>query len=123
MKRTILTIFVLVLTTQLGAKEPLERSYSICLDQAGPINNSIVFGCSSQVEEDASEQIAELLLNLKAVLEETDLETLSQGQQAWEIYVKQQCNLEGRYVGSPMHAYCPMTKAIDRVNELKLLLE
>ena len=99
------------------------RSYSICLDQAGPINNSVVFGCSSQVEEDASEQIAELLLDLKAVLEETDLETLSQGQQAWEIYVKKQCNLQGRYVGSPMHAYCPMTKAIDRVNELKLLLE
>ena len=43
MKRTILTIFVLVLATQLGAKEPLERSYSICLDQLGPINNSVVF--------------------------------------------------------------------------------
>ena len=58
-----------------------------------------------------------------AILEETDLETLSQGQQAWEIYVKHQCNLQGRYVGSPMYAYCPMTKAIDRVNELKLLME
>ena len=58
MKRTILTIFVLVLATQLGAKEPLERSYSICLDQAGPINNSVVFGCSSQVEEDASDKLS-----------------------------------------------------------------
>jgi hypothetical protein len=39
--------------------------YSDCLDESGPIDNSAVFGCARQIENQALEQIGQLLLDLK----------------------------------------------------------
>ena len=39
--------------------------YSDCLDESGPMDNSAVFGCARQIENQALEQIGQLLLDLK----------------------------------------------------------
>ena len=39
--------------------------YSDCMDESGLIDNSAVFGCARQIENQALEQIGQLLLDLK----------------------------------------------------------
>ena len=51
-----------------------------------------------------------------------DIEFLLEAQELWAAYVQRQCELQGKYVGSPMVSYCPMLKWIERNEELDLLL-
>lgn len=51
-----------------------------------------------------------------------DIEVLLEAQELWAAYVQRQCDLQGKYVGSPMVSYCPMLKWIERNEKLDLLL-
>ena len=42
--------FLLTFAAQAGADEAPVDLYDDCLDKSGPINNSVVLGCSRQVE-------------------------------------------------------------------------
>lgn len=52
-----------------------------------------------------------------------DAEQLEATQKAWLIYRNGQCDLQGKHVGSPMSYTCPMELNIQRLEELKFLLE
>ena len=52
-----------------------------------------------------------------------DAEQLETAQKAWLIYRNGQCDLQGKHVGSPMYYTCPMQLNIQRVEELRFLLE
>ncbi len=121
--RATLIALMLILASQASAEDQYMDLYSDCLDKSGPTNNSGVFGCARETEENALEQIDLLLLDLKeALYDDYERNILMQGQQAWENYIQIQCKLEGTAIGSPMYAYCPMEKAIDRVKQLQRLL-
>ena len=51
-----------------------------------------------------------------------DIDALLETQELWAEYVPRQCELQAKYVGSPMISHCPMLKWIERNEELDLLL-
>ena len=96
--------------------------YSSCADANGPLNNSVVYLCADKVIEIAQRDAEEKISSLRRTNLKQDIEVLLEAQDLWAAYVQRQCELQGKYVGSPMVSYCPMLKWIERNEELDLLL-
>ena len=96
--------------------------YNSCAEANGPINNSVVYLCADKVTEIAQRDVKEKISSLMRTDLEKDKEILLEAQELWAEYVQKQCELQAKYVGSPMISYCPMLKWIERNKELDLLL-
>uniref|UniRef100_A4XU82 Lysozyme inhibitor LprI-like N-terminal domain-containing protein n=1 Tax=Ectopseudomonas mendocina (strain ymp) TaxID=399739 RepID=A4XU82_ECTM1 len=103
-----------------------DMQYQACLDASGAINNASVAGCAEGVSEAAKKEMNRVYQQLFLKLQEgapQDAQQLEATQKAWLIYRNSQCDLQGKHVGSPMYYTCPMQLNIQRVEELKFLLE
>ena len=96
--------------------------YSSCADANGPLNNSVVYLCADKAIKIAQRDAEEKISSLRRTNLKQDIEVLLEAQEFWAAYVQRQCELQGKYVGSPMVSYCPMLKWIERNEELDLLL-
>jgi len=96
--------------------------YTSCADANGPINNSVVYLCADEVIKTAQREVDEKIASLMHTDLKEDIEVLLEAQELWVEYVQKQCELQAKYVGSPMISYCPMLKWIERSKELDLLL-
>lgn len=97
--------------------------YTSCADENGPINNSVVYLCADEVIKTAQRDVEEKIASLMRTDLKEDIEILLEAQELWVDYVQKQCELQAKYVGSPMISYCPMLKWIERNEELDLLLD
>lgn len=103
-----------------------DQQYQACLDASGMINNASVVGCAEGVSETVKKEMNRVYQQLFLKLQDDapeDAEQLETTQKAWLVYRNGQCELQGKHVGSPMYHYCPMQMNIQRVEQLKLLLE
>ena len=105
-----------------STSEKYMAQYSSCADANGPLNNSVVYLCADKVIEIAQRDAEEKISSLRRTNLKQDIEVLLEAQELWAAYVQRQCELQGKYVGSPMVSYCPMLKWIERNEELDLLL-
>ena len=96
--------------------------YRACADANGPINNSVIYHCADKVTEMVQKDVDEKISSLRRTNLQQDIEVLLEAQELWAEYVSKQCELQAKYVGSPMISYCPMLKWIERNKELDLLL-
>ena len=96
--------------------------YSSCADANGPINNNVVYLCSDEVIKNAQRDVEEKIARLLRTDLYKDKEILLKAQELWAEYAQWQCELQAKYIGSPMISYCPMLKWIERNKELDLLL-
>ena len=97
--------------------------YISCVDANGPLNNSVVYLCADKVIEIAQRDLEEKISTLRLTNLKEDIEDLLEAQKLWAAYIQMQCELQAKYVGSPMISYCPMLKWIERNKELDLLLD
>ena len=96
--------------------------YNSCAEANGPINNGVIYLCADKVIEIAQRDVEEKISRLRHTNLQQDIEALLEAQELWAEYVQKQCELQAKYVGSPMISYCPMLKWIERNKELDLLL-
>ncbi|RIA36155.1 uncharacterized protein YecT (DUF1311 family) [Ectopseudomonas oleovorans] len=103
-----------------------DQQYQACLDASGTLNNSSVAGCAEGVSEAVKKEMNRAYQQLFLKLEESapdDAQQLETTQKAWLVYRNGQCDMQGKHIGSPMYYTCPMELNIQRVEELKFLLE
>jgi len=103
-----------------------DQRYQACLDASGMMNNASVAGCAEGVSEAVKKEMNRVYQQLFLKLQESapeDAQQLEEAQKAWLIYRNGQCDLQGKHVGSPMYYTCPMQLNIQRVDELKFLLD
>lgn len=115
----------LLLILPFSALADYDQRYQDCLDASGMINNASVAGCAEGVSEAAKKEMNRVYQQLFLKLQESaaeDAQQLEEAQKAWLIYRNGQCDLQGKHVGSPMYYTCPMQLNIQRVDELKFLL-
>lgn len=116
----------LLLILPLNALADYDQQYQACLDASGMINNASVAGCaeglSEAVKKEMNRVYQQLFLKLQASTPQ-DAEQLETAQKAWLVYRNGHCDLQGKHVGSPMYYTCPMELNIQRVDELKFLLD
>lgn len=115
----------LLLILPFSALADYDQRYQDCLDASGMINNASVAGCAEGVSEAAKKEMNRVYQQLFLKLQESAAEDalqLEEAQKAWLIYRNGQCDLQGKHVGSPMYYTCPMQLNIQRVDELKFLL-
>lgn len=116
----------LLLILPLNALADYDQQYQACLDASGMINNASVAGCAEGVSETVKKEMnrvyQQLFLKLQASAPQ-DAEQLETAQKAWLVYRNGHCDLQGKHVGSPMYYTCPMQLNIQRVEELKFLLD
>lgn len=115
----------LLLTLPFSALADYNQRYQDCLDASGMINNASVAGCAEGVSEAVKKEMNRVYQQLFLKLQEStpeDAQQLEEAQKAWLIYRNGQCDLQGKHVGSPMYYTCPMQLNIQRVDELKFLL-
>ncbi|VEE15916.1 lysozyme inhibitor LprI family protein [Ectopseudomonas mendocina] len=116
----------LLLILPFSALADYDQRYQDCLDASGMINNASVAGCAEGVSETAKKEMNRIYQQLFLKLQEStpeDAEQLQAAQKAWLIYRNGQCDLQGKHIGSPMYYTCPMELNIQRLDELKFLLE
>lgn len=116
----------LILLQPLGAFADYDKQYQACLDASGMINNASVAGCAEGVSEAVKKDMNRVYQQLFLKLQDDapqDAEQLEAAQKAWLVYRNGQCDLQGKRIGSPMYYTCPMGLNIQRVEELKFLLE
>lgn len=82
----------------------------------------MVYLCADKVIEIARRDVEEKISTLRRTNLKADIEVLIESQKLWVAYIQMQCELQAKYVGSPMISYCPMLKWIERNKELDLLL-
>lgn len=114
-----------LLVLPLSAWADYEQQYQACLDASGMINNASVAGCAEGVSETTKKEMNRVYQQLFLKLQESapeDAQQLEEAQKAWLIYRNGQCDLQGKHIGSPMYYTCPMQLNIQRVDELKFLL-
>ncbi len=119
----ILLIFPIA-TAASNSKTDYQAMYNKCLKDAGRTNNASVTSCSNKTSEAAKLEMDSLYKKIYAMLsgrEKADAQQFQASQKAWVNYRDTHCKLAGKYVGSPMYAYCPMQLNIARVNELREL--
>ncbi len=125
--RTFIALALLATGMQAFAAErgkDYSKLYDQCIKKAGTINNGVVDACSSQVSDQAKVEMNALYKVTYQRLREQSPSAavaLEQAQKAWLVYRDTHCQLAGEYVGSPMHAYCPMQLNIERVDQLREL--
>lgn len=110
----------------LGACGDYDKHYQACLDASGVIDNASVAGCAEGVSETVKKEMNRIYQQLFLKLQDDapeDAEQLETAHKAWLIYRNGQCDLQGKHVGSPMYYTCPMELNIQRVEELRFLLE
>lgn len=118
------TIFAMAL-----AKDK-SSNYSECIKDFGTMNNAAVHKCASEVSEflkveieNKLKQIMEKLSKKGNSKNKNDLNEFLQSDYHWKIYMKLQCDLQTKYVGTPMLHYCPMKKLEKRLEELEMILD
>ena len=116
-------ITMMSFTAPVFAENVYEKLYSNCLDTFGTINNSIVTQCSDQVIQVANSDIASKLEALRRTRLSESFDRFMQGHRHWKTYMEIQCEIQTRYIGSPMYKYCPMKMTINRVKEIDLLVD
>ena len=115
-----------LLVLPLSAWADYEQQYQACLEASGMINNASVAGCAEGVSETAKKEMNRIYQQLFLKLQKSapeDAEQLQAAQKAWLVYRNGQCDLQGKHIGSPMYYTCPMELNIQRLDELKFLLE
>ncbi|CAM3853773.1 hypothetical protein VA7868_00946 [Vibrio aerogenes CECT 7868] len=125
-----LSVLGLVLTIacpgSLWAKSEFDVMYDACINESGPINNSVVYMCSERASQQAKDEINRRYVSVYAKLKKQgkeEADKLENAQKGWLKYRNNYCELKGLYVGSPMYAYCPMRMNISRALELRTLDE
>jgi uncharacterized protein YecT (DUF1311 family) len=115
-----------ILLMPLGAWADYDKQYQACLDASGAINNASVAGCAEGVSETVKQEMNHVYQQLFLKLQDDapqDAAQLETAQKAWLLYRNGQCDLQGKRIGSPMYYTCPMQLNIQRVEELKFLLD
>lgn len=107
-----------------GTAKPVDYQarYQKCLKDAGGARNATVGACAETVASQAAREIGRLYLEAHASIGKRnakDAHIFESSHKAWVAYRDSHCRLAGAYVGSPMHAFCPMQLNIARVNELR----
>lgn len=113
-----------LLTANAQTPSEYDALYGRCLEQAGPVNNTVVHMCSSKVSEKAKAEITRRYKSIYAkLLSKTpdDAKKFEASQRAWLLYRNSHCDLAGAHIGSPMYDYCPMTLNSARALELREL--
>ncbi|MDR1850108.1 MAG: DUF1311 domain-containing protein [Zoogloeaceae bacterium] len=102
-----------------------DSTYEKCLGEHGTVNNAVVEGCSNMASDESKRDITKHYQSIyKRLLASEVPESAKEfeaSQKAWLQYRNLHCNLAGRYIGSPMYAYCPMIKNLERAQELRTL--
>ena len=103
--------------------------YSQCVDKTiaelklGNINNAVVGICSSKTKAMYAKHIVKTLDQIKRQSQEDQqpkrYDDIMKSQQLWKIFVDQECDNAGAYIGSPMYEFCPMQKYEERLEQLK----
>jgi uncharacterized protein YecT (DUF1311 family) len=109
-----------------AGKNDYDLMYSTCLRDAGGARNATVAACAERVLGEAEAEITSQYQTLHRGLLKTstsDAKELEQAQRSWLSYRNSHCKLAGKYVGSPMYAYCPMQLTIQRVKQLRDMAE
>lgn len=124
--KSIFLALVLLAPLAVAAQESstFDRAYDACVDQNGPINNSVVYECAGTVSDQARASINQYYTLAHARLladNPADADKLETAQKSWVAYRNTHCALATVYVGSPMSAYCPMKLNIARALELEEL--
>ena len=126
MKFTMLLLFITLTPTMVLAEtsNKYDKIYSDCVQEQGPINNTVVAVCSENASAAAKKEMNRLYkIIYKYISEQSqdDAQQFEDSQKAWLKYRNNHCELMGAYVGSPMYDYCPMELNIARVLELQTM--
>lgn len=104
--------------------------YSECIKDFGAMNNAAVHKCASEVSEFLKVEIDNKLKQIMKKISEkgssemkNDLNDFLQSDYHWKTHMTLQCELQTKYIGTPMLHYCPMTKLEKRLAELEMILE
>jgi uncharacterized protein YecT (DUF1311 family) len=100
------------------------EAYDRCVEDNGPINNSVVHECAGAASDAAKADINRYYKKAQANLatqNSQDAIALENSQKAWVIYRNSHCALAEQHIGSPMASYCPMQLNAARAEELKAL--
>ena len=103
----------------------ISTRYEDCI-RTNPQKLSAAAVCTEGASESAKKEMNRIYQQLFLKLQDDapeDAEQLETAQKAWLIYRNGQCDLQGKHVGSPMYYTCPMELNIQRVEELRFLLE
>ena len=125
MKR-ILTALVIGLSLMMGtvsgalAQENVSP-YEQCLKDFGPINNTSVYACSSMSAEDLKTKISNIIKDMNKTELRDDIQKLVESHKHWMEYMELMCDLQGRYIGSPMYKVCPMNELETMLSNLEYL--
>ncbi|MCF7520580.1 DUF1311 domain-containing protein [Neisseria sp. ZJ106] len=100
--------------------------YERCTQEAGMMNNAVVYECSERASAVYKKQINLAYRKIHTALQKDNPEAAQKfenSQKAWLAYRNQHCELAGQYIGSPMSSYCPMELNQARSAELQELAE
>ena len=103
----------------------ISTRYEDCI-RTNPQKLSAAAVCAEGASESAKKEMNRVYQRLYLKLQQTsqeDAQQLENAQKAWLIYRNENCDMLGKYDGSPMYTICPMKLNIDRVAELQLLLD
>jgi uncharacterized protein YecT (DUF1311 family) len=119
-------LFLLFTSFHVNAQSTSEYDsmYGKCVDENGPINNSVVARCSETVSNKAKSEITRRYKSIHARLlskNPEDAGRFERSQKAWLQYRNIHCDLAGAYIGSPMHGFCQMNLNSARALELREL--
>ncbi|MEG1273467.1 MAG: hypothetical protein RSD50_09690 [Acinetobacter sp.] len=103
--------------------------YNQCVEQTvqalqlASINNSVVEICSERAKHLDEKKIVSLLDQIRVQSQQDHqperYQAVLKSQRLWKVYVEQECDNAGQYVGSPMYSFCPMQQYAERVVELQ----
>lgn len=102
-----------------------EFTYDKCLKEHGTVNNAVVEGCSNmasdELKRDITKHYQSIYKRLLVLESPEEAKKFEASQKAWLQYRNLHCDLEGRYIGGPRYAYCPMLENLERAQQLRTL--
>ncbi len=126
-------IFLLIFSiASIAATEEIDYDlmFNNCTKNSeGPITGKLGV-CSENVSQKIDVEIKALSKKVQAKLGNPEnvnakeaVNSFNMAQQSWVKYRELHCALAGEYVGSPMYSYCPMKLGIERIKELRELVQ
>lgn len=112
-------LFLVSISVNAQAISEYDVMYNKCVDETGPINNSVIAVCSDVASEKAKSEITKRYRSIYdrlLTLNPEDAKKFEASQKAWLQYRNAYCGLTGSYIGPPMYGICPM-----RLNSLRAL--
>jgi len=114
-------LFIGIFYSKAFSKENLSQ-YSKCIKDFGTLNTAAVHKCSYEVSEYLKLKIEIKIREIEKSDINNDVDKFLRSHDHWLKYMELQCEIQTKYIGSPMLHYCPMTKLEKRLKELEMLL-